>query len=96
MIAIAREKATRAEIPNLDFAQCGAVEALAPLQTRDLVVAHSLLHLVDDWRGLITAAHRVLVPGGALVMTTMCLQDGYSFIRPVAPLGRRQLCSCFF
>ena len=55
----------------------------------DAVLAHSLLHLVEDWRDVITAAHRMLVPGGALVMTTMCLKDGYSFMRPVAPLGRR-------
>ena len=85
MIAIARDKAAAAGIDNVDFQRRGVDEARVLDGSLDAVLAHSLLHLLEDWRGVITAAHRMLAPGGALVMTTMCLKDGYGFMRPVAP-----------
>jgi len=89
MVAIARDKAAAAGIDNVNFQRRGADEIRALDGSVDAVLAHSLLHLVEDWRGVITAAHRMLAPGGALIMTTMSLKDGYGFMRPVAPLGRR-------
>ena len=88
MIDIAREKATAAGITNVEFRQLAVDRVPMPTASLDAILAHSLLHLLDDWRAVIAEAHRALRPGGVLVMSTVCLRDGFGFMRPVAPIGR--------
>lgn len=88
MIAIAREKASAAGISNVDFRQIAVERVRADEGSLDAVLAHSLLHLLADWRGVLTAAHRTLKPGGVLITSTVCLSDGLSFLRPLAAPGR--------
>lgn len=88
MIAIARKKAAAAGVHNVDF-DCSAVRHVhAADASLDAVLAHSLLHLLEDWRETITLARRMLKPGGVLVSSTMCLNDHFALMRLVAPLGR--------
>lgn len=89
MIAIARARAAAAGIDNVDFERLAAGDVRVPEGSVDVVLAHSLLHLLEDWREVVAAAHRWLAPGGVLVTTTMCLNDGHGYLRAVAPLGRR-------
>lgn len=88
MIAIAREKASAAGISNVDFRQLAVERVHADEGSLDAVLAHSLLHLLADWRGALTAARRALKPGGVLITSTVCLSDGFSFLRPLAAPGR--------
>jgi len=88
MIAIASEKAAAAGVTNVDFQQLPVDPLPADDASLDAVLAHSLLHLLDDWRGTLAAAHRALKPGGVMVMSTMCMNDGFWFMRPIVPLGR--------
>jgi len=88
MIAIARDKAATAGIDNVDFVRAAAAEVTVADASVDVVLALNVLHLLDDWRGVIAAARRMLVPGGVLVSSTMCMRDEFAFMRPIVPLGR--------
>lgn len=89
MIKIARNKASAAGVDNVDFVCSAADNAGVPDDKYDAILALSLLHLLMDWSGTIEAAHRMLKPGGVFVTSTMCMSDGFAFMRLVAPVGRR-------
>ena len=87
MIGIASNKASAAGVYNVEFG-CSAVNnADVPKDKYDSILAHSLLHLLVDWSGTIEAAHRMLKPGGMFVTSTMCMNDGYAWLRVIAPIG---------
>jgi SAM-dependent methyltransferase len=85
MIAIAQEKA--GAHPTLRF-HVGDVAAALAEPGADAVLAHSLLHLLPDWRETIGRVHAALAPGGFLVSTTMCLADKARALRLVLPVLR--------
>jgi 2-polyprenyl-3-methyl-5-hydroxy-6-metoxy-1,4-benzoquinol methylase len=87
MIAIASEKAAAQSAQNVEFA-VGTLDG-EPAEPRwDMVMAHSVLHLVPDRDAAIAKAHALLKPGGHFVSSTICLSDGLWFMRPVLPLMR--------
>ena len=88
MIEIARDKARIKGVSNIDFQQVSVERVHADESSLDAVLAHSLLHLIADWRRVLANAHRSLRPGGLLITSTMCLSDGFSFLRPIAAPGR--------
>ncbi|NNE52635.1 MAG: methyltransferase domain-containing protein, partial [Sulfitobacter sp.] len=59
----------------------------APEGGYDMIMAHSILHLVADPAGLIQRMARFLKPGGQLVTSTACLSDGLSFFRVISSPG---------
>jgi 2-polyprenyl-3-methyl-5-hydroxy-6-metoxy-1,4-benzoquinol methylase len=87
MIAIAREKANAQGIANVAFA-VGTIEDEPAAPVWDMVMAHSVLHLVPDSDAAIARAFAKLKPGGHFVSSTICLSDGLWFMRPVLPLMR--------
>jgi 2-polyprenyl-3-methyl-5-hydroxy-6-metoxy-1,4-benzoquinol methylase len=87
MIAIAREKANAQGIANVAFA-VGTIEDEPAAPVWDMVMAHSVLHLVPDRDAAIARAFAMLKPGGHFVSSTICLSDGLWFMRPVLPLMR--------
>jgi 2-polyprenyl-3-methyl-5-hydroxy-6-metoxy-1,4-benzoquinol methylase len=87
MIAIAREKANAQGIANVVFA-VGTIEDEPAAPVWDMVMAHSVLHLVPDRDAAIARAFAMLKPGGHFVSSTICLSDGLWFMRPVLPLMR--------
>jgi 2-polyprenyl-3-methyl-5-hydroxy-6-metoxy-1,4-benzoquinol methylase len=87
MIAIAREKANAQGIANVAFA-AGTIEDEPAAPVWDMVMAHSVLHLVSDRDAAIARAFAMLKPGGNFVSSTICLSDGLWFMRPVLPLMR--------
>ncbi len=88
MIAIARQKAKDQGIENVSF----DVSAIGDLQVTDdsldMVQAHSILHLLDNRKDVIKQVYQMLKPGGLFVTSTVCLQDGYRFLKPVLPILR--------
>ena len=88
MLEIARSKAAAAGVANLSFEQA-SVESLAPRPEHyDVVLAHSLLHLVEDKEAAIAKIHRLLKPGGHFVSSTACIGDKMHWFKLIAPLGR--------
>ena len=88
MIAIASEKAAAAGVRNVEFTRSAVAEVNLPDANLDAVLALSVLHLIENWRDAIVAAHRMLKPGGVLVSSTVCMDDGFALLRLVAPAGR--------
>jgi len=88
MIEIARRKADRQAVGNVDFEVATLDRLDAPAESVDAVLALNVLHLLDDWRGDIGRIHRLLKPGGILVSSTFCLADMSILLRALAPLGR--------
>lgn len=87
MIAIAREKAEAQGVANVGFEVAG-IDDVADGPHYDMVMAHSVLHLVPDRAATIAQVFEMLKSGGHFVSSTICLSDGLWFMRPVLPLMR--------
>ena len=88
MIGIAREKAQAADVANVDFAIADIATFQPPAGRFDVVMAHSLLHLLDDRKSALARIGQCLNPGGYLVSTTACLGDRMGWSRAILPFGR--------
>jgi ubiquinone/menaquinone biosynthesis C-methylase UbiE len=67
MIEIAREKAKAEGVDNVTF-EASSIEGLdVPDASIDVVMAHNILHLLDNWEQAIADIHRMLKPGGVFV-----------------------------
>jgi ubiquinone/menaquinone biosynthesis C-methylase UbiE len=88
MVEIAKDKATAAGIDNVMF-EALSVDALdVPGASIDVVMAHNILHLLDDKERAIADIHTMLKPGGVFVSSTPCLGDMMLPIRLIVPVGR--------
>ena len=88
MVDIAREKATAEGVTNVMFQQVSVEEAEIQKGSIDVVLAHSILHLVRDKEAAIQKAYDSLKPGGWFVSSTACINDFLKPLKYVAPLGR--------
>lgn len=89
MVEIAEGKAAAAGVRNVTF-ETGSIETvdLAP-ESVDMVMGHSILHLLKDKRQAIARSYRALKRGGTFVTSTACLGEMMPLIRFVAPIGNR-------
>jgi ubiquinone/menaquinone biosynthesis C-methylase UbiE len=90
MIKIARAKA--AGVANVDFEVSSTDELRVPDGTLDMVLALSVLHLLEDEKAAIAKVYRMLKPGGLFVTSTPCLRDTWKYVALIAligPLGKR-------
>ncbi|MDC0739172.1 methyltransferase domain-containing protein [Cognatishimia sp. SS12] len=74
MLDVGREEAWNDGIKNIRFAQCDALNP--PEGPYDVVLAHNILHLVEDLPGVLRASHAVLKPGGLLISKTFVRPSG--------------------
>lgn len=89
MINIARGKAQAANISNITFEVADIDTLDAEEASFDAVMAHSILHLLEDKDAVIARVHKLLKPGGVFVSSTVCLGDTFlRYIRFIAPVGR--------
>jgi ubiquinone/menaquinone biosynthesis C-methylase UbiE len=88
MIDIARDKAKAAGIVNVTFEVQAASVVDAPDSGLDVVMAHNLLHLLDDREQVIDIVYRKLKPGGVFVTSTACIRDMMLPLRLIVPVGR--------
>ncbi|WP_162933466.1 class I SAM-dependent methyltransferase [Sulfitobacter mediterraneus] len=88
MLDIAREKAWNASVSNITFVECAAEDVPHPDQPYNMIMAHSLLHLVKDHRKVIANMADMLAPGGYLVTSTICMSEGMSAFKLIAWPGR--------
>ncbi|MDH5619267.1 MAG: methyltransferase domain-containing protein [Gammaproteobacteria bacterium] len=88
MVEIAQDKAKAAGIGNVTF-DASSVEGLdMPDASFDAVMAHNILHLLEDWERAIADIHRMLKPGGVFVSSTACIRDMMFLFRLIVPVGR--------
>ena len=88
MIEIAQGKAKAAGIDNVTFEALGVDELDVPDASLDVVMAHNLLHLLEDRKQTIAEVHRMLKPGGVFVSSTACISDMALPLRMIVPVGR--------
>ncbi|HZX23645.1 MAG TPA: class I SAM-dependent methyltransferase [Woeseiaceae bacterium] len=87
MIAIAREKAEEAAIRNVAF-EVSSIDDLNTTVRYDVILAHSILHLVADVPRTLRQLRRMLKPDGLLISNTHCIGDSAAWLGWIAPLGR--------
>ena len=82
MIGIANDKLAEAGQSNLDFIVADA-DSDALGTGYDAVLAHNLLHLVDDLPRTLRHAHQTLRDGGLFISKTPCLGSKKWLFRPL-------------
>lgn len=88
MIDIAQDKAKRAGVNNVSFGQKSIDDFTQASAHYDVILALSVLHLVDDREATIKRLFDELKPGGVLISSTVCMGDGLSFFKFIGPIGR--------
>jgi ubiquinone/menaquinone biosynthesis C-methylase UbiE len=86
MIAIAKSKAQG--VNNVAFEQVSIESLDAADGSFDMVMAHSILHLLDDKETVLARVHDLLKPGGVFVSSTVCMGNSMWFIKPFLMVGR--------
>lgn len=87
MLEIARQKAADANINNISFEQTTIDDFNAPDGSYDMVMAHSILHLVPNKAHAIKKAYNLLKPGGVFVSSTFCGRGKAKLLYPFLALG---------
>jgi ubiquinone/menaquinone biosynthesis C-methylase UbiE len=75
MIDIARGKAAGKNVDNVAFEVANIDELTLQDGEYDVVMAHSILHLLSDIEPVLAKIHRTLKPGGVFVSSTLCVGD---------------------
>lgn len=88
MLEFAKAKADAANASNMTFA-CENIDGLSRNGTSyDVIMAHSILHLIDDKDAVISATYDMLKPGGVLVSSTACISGRKLFLRSALAIGK--------
>jgi len=77
MLEIARSRASEAGVTNATFERADIIDLALPEARFDVVMAHSILHLLrpKDRETVLAKVRRVLKPGGVFVSSTICIAD---------------------
>ena len=88
MLDIARRKAADQGVENVTFERSSVEDFAGGDGAYDVVMTHSVLHLLADKEAAIAKIRRLLKPGGAFVSSTVCIGDMLPFWRLVIPIAR--------
>lgn len=75
MIDIARRKADERKIKNIDFTHATIFDERLKEESFDLILALSILHLVEDSTQVMDRINQLLKPGGLFISATPCLGE---------------------
>jgi len=88
MLEIAQGKADAQGISNVTF-DCAAIDDVeVPDASVDLVMMHSILHLLENKEAAIGRVYGMLRPGGWFVSSTTCMCGAMRLMRPVITIMR--------
>ena len=88
MLEIARERAARANVDNISF-ECTTLEEIdAQDGSFDVVMAMSILHLLEDREATLARVNSLLKPGGVFISSTICAGGRPGLFNLIAPIGR--------
>ena len=88
MIEIAQGKVEAEKVTNVTFERSTIEEFSVSDQTLDVVLALSILHLLENKEEVIAKVHRMLKPDGIFVTSTACLGDTMKYVKLIAPIGK--------
>ncbi len=88
MLEIAQAKAETGNVKNVTFQQSSIDDLETPDASYDVVMGHSILHLLQTKEAVIARVHRMLKPGGVFVSSTACLGGRVPVLRAILPVGR--------
>ena len=87
MLGFAEGRKAEAGVENVTFKRASFEEALTGETTYDVVLALSLLHLLNDPADALRRLSKAVKPGGYLVSNTPCLHGSLGLMSPVLKLG---------
>jgi len=87
MLEIARAKAETGKVKNVTFQQSSVDSLETPDASYDVVMGHSILHLLENKEAVISRVHRMLKRGGVFVSSTACLGGRMPVLRAILPVG---------
>lgn len=88
MLAIARSKAAEKNITNINFTHSNIEDAPVEVEKYDVIMGHSILHLLEDRDAATAKIYKMLIPGGVFISSTVCLGEGYLILKTIAPIGK--------
>lgn len=88
MIEIAKEKARAANIDNVEFRRETLKECKEENGSLDVVMAHNILHLLEDPQAAVNISYELLKPGGVFITSTVCLGEGLPHWRILLFFGK--------
>jgi len=87
MLGIAQARADAAGVSNITFQRAG-IDDFDPGATQyDLIMGHSILHLLKNWRAVIERVHAMLKGGGVFVSSTTCVGGKGGVLSYILPAG---------
>ena len=87
MIEIAQGKADAAGVHNVTFETLAIDDVRKPDASLDVVLAMSVLHLLESKEEVIARVHAMLKPGGIFVSSTACIGDTMKWFKYIGPIG---------
>jgi 2-polyprenyl-3-methyl-5-hydroxy-6-metoxy-1,4-benzoquinol methylase len=75
MIAIAKQKADRRTIENIDYAHATLFDERYTSESFDVILAFYVLHLLEDTPKGVQRINELLTPGGLLISVTPCMGE---------------------
>ncbi|MCK4860572.1 MAG: class I SAM-dependent methyltransferase [Rhodobacteraceae bacterium] len=89
MLEFAKVKADAAGVSNITFT-CANIEGFADSGTvYDVIMGHSILHLLEAKEAVIATVYKMLKPGGVFVSSTVCISGNKTFLRAGLAIGSR-------
>lgn len=87
MIKIANNKAKAQGVSNVVFKQ-ESIQEMNYLENEfDVIIAHSILHLIEDKSTALDKIYKSLKPGGYFITTTGCVGGVFKIFKPLWYLG---------
>lgn len=87
MIKIANEKVIFQKLENILFKQESIQEMSYPDSEFDIIMAHSILHLVEGRKNALKKIFNSIKPGGYFVTSTTCIAGVWKIFKPIWFLG---------
>ncbi|MEE9388801.1 MAG: class I SAM-dependent methyltransferase [Paracoccaceae bacterium] len=87
MLDIATAKAADAQIRNISFELSSIEDLKRTDHSFDMVMGHSILHLVDDRDPVIAKSFDLLKPGGTFITSTTCIGKTSRILKALLPVG---------
>lgn len=80
MIEAAKRKAGERKIENIDFVQAIIFDKRYKRESFDVILALSIIHLVEDTPKVMQRINELLKPGGLIISSTACLGEKKTFL----------------
>jgi ubiquinone/menaquinone biosynthesis C-methylase UbiE len=88
MLAQCQQRLQNSECENVTFHHATIESFQTEPAHYDVVLAMSILHLVDDTAQAVSKVYELLKPGGYFISSTVCTNDSFPWLRWIAKPGR--------